>query len=138
MARALAIVVLVTVHAHVAHADGCPPAVALTGDDAAVRAVREQLDARGIADETPSCPVLRARIEQRGSLLVLAIDRVPGRAVPDGVPDGVIERAVGGPSTAATVIESWVCTGRSPCGSSRAGSMPCSRTTCASGFPRSI
>jgi hypothetical protein len=80
VARVLAIVVLVTAHAHVAHADGCPPAVALTGDDAAVRAVREQLDARGIADETPSCPVLRARIEQRGSFLVLAIDRVPGRS----------------------------------------------------------
>ena len=124
--RVLAIVVLVTASAHVARGDGCPPAVALSGDEDAVRAVREQLDTRGIAGETPSCPVLRAHLEQRGALLVIAIEGVPGRSVDargggavdarggkssearGAVPDGVIERAVSGPSTAATVIESWV------------------------------
>jgi hypothetical protein len=102
-----------------ARAGTCRPAVALTGDADAVRAVRAQLDARGIAAETPSCPAVRARIERRGALLVVGIlPRVPddGRrgapgvvpdGVPDGVPDAVIERAVGEPATAATVIESW-------------------------------
>jgi len=78
--------------------------------------------------------VLRAHLEQRGALLVIAIEGVPGRSVDargggtveargtgavdarggksgearGAVPDGVIERAVSGPSTAATVIESWV------------------------------
>ena len=117
--------------AGVARAGTCPPAVALTGDADAVRAVRAQLDARGIAGETPSCPAVRARIERRGALLVVGIlprapddgpgaasgagpgvgpDAVPGGVpgvVPDVVPDVVIERAVGEPATAATVIESW-------------------------------
>src|SRR5262249_23686550 len=101
----------------------CPPAVALTGDADAVRAVRAQLDARGIAGETPSCPAVRARIERRGALFVVGIlprapDDGPGAApgaVPDGVPgvgpgvvaDAVSGRAAGEPATAATVIESW-------------------------------
>ncbi|HEX3763001.1 MAG TPA: hypothetical protein VHW23_30100 [Kofleriaceae bacterium] len=91
----------------VAHAGTCPPAVALTGDADAVRAVRAQLDARGIVDENPGCPVVRARIERRGALLVVGItpgaprDAAPGPAV------GTIERAVGEPATAASVIESW-------------------------------
>ncbi len=95
-----------------ARAGTCPPAVALTGDADAVRAVRAELDARGIAGETPSCPVLRARIERRGALLVVGIapdadgPEAP-RAVPGAVPGAVIERAVGEPATAATVIESW-------------------------------
>jgi hypothetical protein len=108
--------------APIARAGTCPPAVALTGDAEAVRAVRAQLDARGIAGETPSCPVVRARIERRGALLVVGIERpagpnaVPGAPVDppggrDGVPGAgpgaVIERAVGEPATAATVIESW-------------------------------
>ncbi len=102
-----------------ARAGTCPPAVALTGDADAVRAVRAQLDARGIAGETPSCPAVRARIERRGALLVVGIlprtpDDGPGAgsgvgpgAGPELVPEAVIERAVGEPATAATVIESW-------------------------------
>jgi hypothetical protein len=109
--------------AGLARAGTCPPAVALTGDADAVRAVRAQLDARGIAGETPSCPAVHARIERRGAQLVVGIlprapDDGPGAArdvvsdvvrggVPDAVPDVVIERAVGEPATAATVIESW-------------------------------
>jgi hypothetical protein len=98
-----------------ARAGTCPPAVELTGDADAVRAVRAELDARGIAGETPSCPAVRARIERRGPLLVVGI--VPGAperpaggpgAVPGAVvPGPVIERTVGEPATAATVIESW-------------------------------
>ena len=105
--------VLVTAHAPV-RADSCPPAVALTGDDAAVRAVREQLDARGIAGETPSCPVLRAQLERRGAQLIVRIERpaaageVAGPAPAAGAPGAMVERTVGGPATAATVIESWV------------------------------
>jgi hypothetical protein len=100
------------VGASAARAEACPPAVALTGDEDAVRAVRDQLDARGIAGETPSCPVLRARIERRGELLVVAIERPTGPAAASGAVTGAatgaaIERAVGGPATAATVIESW-------------------------------
>lgn len=91
----------------VAHA-ACPPAVALTGDAEAVRAVREQLDARGIAGETPSCPVLRAQIERRGAQLVVAVADSPADRGPGHMPGPIIERAVGGPATAATVIESWV------------------------------
>lgn len=140
-----------------ARGGACPPAVALTGDEEAVRAVRDQLDARGIAGETPSCPVLRARIERRGELLVVAIERPTGPAAASGaaiasspgsaraagadagaraagagvvvagvpapgaavarpgahagaataVTTLVIERTVGEPATAATVIESW-------------------------------
>jgi hypothetical protein len=102
------------------HAGACPPAVELTGDADAVRAVRAELDARGITSETPSCPAVRARIERRGALLVVGIvpdaperpaggpGAVPGAgAVPGPVPSPVIERAVGEPATAATVIESW-------------------------------
>ncbi|TMQ15183.1 MAG: hypothetical protein E6J90_25790 [Deltaproteobacteria bacterium] len=92
----LPIVVLVTVPT--ARAGACPPAVALAGDPELVRAVRDQLDARGIAPELPSCPAVRARIEHRGAVLVVGIDRADGPA---------IERAVTGPATAATVIESW-------------------------------
>jgi hypothetical protein len=114
--RVLVIMVLVTSHAHVARGDGCPPAVALTGDDAAVRAVRAQLDARGIAGETPSCPALHAALVRRGAQIIVSVERgaragmpaaVPG-GEPGDVPGDVIERAVGEPVTAATVIESWV------------------------------
>jgi len=83
---------------HVARAAPCPPAVALTGDDAVVSAVRAQLGARGIAPETSRCPGIRARVERRGAGLVVGVDG------PDGV---AIERAVGEVATAATVIESW-------------------------------
>lgn len=103
--------------AQVARAGGCPPAVALTGDEDAVRAVRAQLDARGIAGDTPSCPVVRARIERRGALLVVGIEPAGGAAGAVPAPPGAdlagaaprerIERAVGEPATAATVIESW-------------------------------
>jgi len=92
----VALVVLVT--AHVARAEPCPPAVALTGDDALVGVIRELLEARGITHETPRCPAIRARVERRGPLLVVGTDG------PDGVP---IERAVTEAATAATVIESW-------------------------------
>lgn len=109
-ALTLALPALVPGAGRLARAGTCPPAVALTGDADAVRAVRAQLDARGIAGETPSCPAVRARIERRGALLVIGIlprapDDAPG-AGPDAGPD-VIERAVGEPATAATVIESW-------------------------------
>jgi hypothetical protein len=50
LASALAIAALG--RAHPARAEPCPPAVALTGDDDAVAAVRAQLDARGIGPET--------------------------------------------------------------------------------------
>ena len=92
----VALEVLLT--AHVARAEPCPPAVALTGDEALVGAVRELLGARGITHETPRCPAIRARVERRGPLLVVGTDG------PDGVP---IERAVTEAATAATVIESW-------------------------------
>ena len=103
--RVLAILLIT---ARVARAGTCPPAVALTGDDDTVRAVREQLAARGITGETPSCPALRAQIERRGAQLVVrmvpaAQPGVPGRGIGPG-----IERVIGGPQTAATVIESWV------------------------------
>jgi hypothetical protein len=44
--------------------------------------------------------VVRARIERRGALLVVGI-------LPGATPGATIERAVGEPATAATVIESW-------------------------------
>ena len=96
MVRLLAFVVLVT--AHVAQAEPCPPAVALTGDEALVAPIRELLGARGIAPEIPRCPAVRARVERRGPVLVVGI------AGPDGTP---IERSVTEIATAATVIESW-------------------------------
>jgi len=93
-------IALAVLHAaHAARAGACPPAAALSGDADAVRAVRDQLDARGIADETPRCPAVRARIERRGAQLVVGIERPAGAG---------IERSVGEPATAATVIESWV------------------------------
>ena len=85
---------MVLATAHVAWAEPCPPAVALTGDDALVGAIRELLGARGITHETPRCPAIRARVERRGPLLVVGIDG------PDGVP---IERSVTEAATAATV-----------------------------------
>jgi hypothetical protein len=91
------VVVVTTSGAQPARAQPCPPAVALTGEPATVTAVRELLEARGILGETPSCPAVHARIERRGGGLVVAVDG----------PDGAIERAVGEPATAATVIESW-------------------------------
>lgn len=131
----IAVAVLATPHVgHAGRAGGCPPAVALTGDPAAVRAVRAQLDARGIADETPRCPAVHARVERRGAMLVVGlvagapglagIDR-PGHApgappapgatpgaspapgAPPWPPGETIERTVSEPATAATVIESW-------------------------------
>lgn len=84
--------------AHVARAEPCPPAVALTGDDALVPAVRALLGARGITPGTPRCPAVRATVERRGGVLVVGVDG------PDGAP---IERAVTELATAATVIESW-------------------------------
>ncbi|HEX7837713.1 MAG TPA: hypothetical protein VF469_09635 [Kofleriaceae bacterium] len=98
----VALAVLAT--AHSARAGTCPPAVALTGDAADVRAVRVELDARGIADETPSCPAVHARIERHGAQLVVGIDRSEGGP---GAPAAAIERAVSEPAIAATVIESW-------------------------------
>lgn len=89
---------MVLVAAPTAQAAPCPPAVALTGDDALVTAIGELLGARGIAHETPRCPVVRAKVERRGAWLVVGIDG------PDGVP---IERTVTETATAATVIESW-------------------------------
>ena len=94
----LALVVIVTLSgAKPARAQPCPPAVALTGEQVAVTAVRDLLEAPGIAGETPSCPAVHARVERRGAALVVGVDG----------PDGAIERTVTGPSTAATVIESW-------------------------------
>jgi hypothetical protein len=92
------LVLLVVVTARVAQAEPCAPAVALTGDDALVTAVRALLGARGITHETPRCPAVRATLERRGGLLVVGVDG------PDGVP---IERSVSEAATAATVIESW-------------------------------
>ena len=86
------------VSAPFAVAQACPPSVALSGDDALVRTVGDLLAARGITAPTTRCPAVRARVERRGAQLV-----VDG----DG-PDGArIERAVGEPATAASVIESW-------------------------------
>jgi len=103
VARVVTFTLALLLAAHAARGS-CPPAAALTGDADAVRAVRDQLDARGIADETPRCPVVRARIDRRGGLLVVGIERPAG-----GAPAGsAIERSVGEPATAATVIESWV------------------------------
>jgi hypothetical protein len=81
-----------------ARAGACPPAVALTGDEALIMPIRELLDARGITDATPPCPAVRARVERRGSLLVVGTDG------PGGAP---IVRSVTAAATAATVIESW-------------------------------
>jgi hypothetical protein len=89
---------MVFVTAQLARAEPCPPAVALTGDDGLVRAVREQLGARGIAGETSRCPAVHARVQRRGALVVVGVDG------PDGVP---VERADAEVATAATVIESW-------------------------------
>jgi len=91
-------VIFLLVTAPLATAHACPPSVALTGDDALVRTIRDLLEARGIAPPTTRCPAVRARVERRGALLVVDGDG------PDGAP---IERAVGEPSTAASVIESW-------------------------------
>src|SRR5262249_32378509 len=76
-----AVVMLATSGGRMTHAGICPLAVALSGEPIAVRAVRDQLDARGIADETPSCPAVRARIERRGAALVVGIDRPGGPAI---------------------------------------------------------
>jgi len=111
--RVLAILLIAV---RVARAGSCPPAVALTGDDDAVRAVRDQLAARGITGETPSCPALRAQVERRGAQLVVRMVQagqsgVPARRAEGGSEDGAegrIERVIGEPQTAATVIESWV------------------------------
>lgn len=92
----LATFLLVTAPLAIAHA--CPPSVALTGDAALVRTIRDLLSARGIAAPTTRCPAVRARVERRGAQLVVDGDG------PDGAP---IERAVGEPATAASVIESW-------------------------------
>jgi len=92
------LVVLLFVTAPLARAQACPPAVALTGDEALVSAIRDLLDARGIAAPTTQCPAVRARVERRGAQLVVGGDG------PDGAP---IERSVGEPATAASVIESW-------------------------------
>jgi hypothetical protein len=89
---------MVLVTAQLARAEPCPPAVGLTGDDGLVRAVQEQLGARGITSESPRCPAVHARVERRGALVVVGTDG------PDGAP---IERAVAEIATAATVIESW-------------------------------
>lgn len=103
MHRLLALLVIVS--AQLAHAEPCPPAATLTGDDDLVRAIRALLGARGIADETPRCPAVRARVERRGAWLVVGVER-PGSAQA-GSPGGVIERSVSEVATAATVIESW-------------------------------
>jgi hypothetical protein len=84
--------------ARVAHAEPCPPSVALSGDAGLVTAVGDLLGARGIARDTPRCPMVRAHVERRGPLVVVGIDG------PDGAP---IERSVTELATAATVIESW-------------------------------
>jgi hypothetical protein len=84
--------------AQVAAAEPCPPAVALTGDEALVTAVRSLLGTRGIVRDTPRCPAVHARVERRGAVLVVGVDG------PDGAP---IERSVSELATAATVIESW-------------------------------
>jgi hypothetical protein len=99
------LVLLVIVTAQLARAEPCPPAATLTGDDDLVRAIRALLGARGIADETPRCPAVRARVERRGAWLVVGVER-PGGA-PGGAPGGLIERSVSEVATAATVIESW-------------------------------
>lgn len=99
MVRLLVVAALVFGYrAQIAHAEPCPPSVALTGDEALVTAVRDLLGARGIARDTPRCPAVRARVERRGALLVVGIEG------PDGAP---IERSVSEVATAATVIESW-------------------------------
>jgi hypothetical protein len=84
--------------AQVAQAEPCAPAVALTGDEVLVTAVRSLLGTRGIARDSPRCPAVHARVERRGAVLVVGIDG------PDGAP---IERSVSEVAIAATVIESW-------------------------------
>ena len=106
------VLAMLLIAVRVARAGSCPPAVALSGDDDAVRAVRDQLAARGIAGETPSCPALRAQVERRGAQLVVRMVQagqpgVPAHGSDDGA-EGGIERVIGEPQTAATVIESWV------------------------------
>jgi hypothetical protein len=96
MHRLLPFVAIVT--AQLARAEACPPAVALTGDDALAKAVRDLLVRRGINDETPTCPAVHARIERRGPLLVVGTEGAGGAPV---------ERVVAELATAATVIESW-------------------------------
>jgi hypothetical protein len=93
-----ALVVGLGYRAQLARAEPCPPAVALTGDEGLVAAVRDLLGARGIAHDTPRCPAVRARVERRGGAVVVGIDG------PGGAP---IERSVSELATAATVIESW-------------------------------
>lgn len=83
----------------VADAEPCGPAVALDGDPAAVAAIGERLNARGIATTPSTCPAVRTRIERRGELFAIGV------ADADGV---LIERVVSDPGTAATVIESFV------------------------------
>lgn len=87
-----------TVLASAARADACP-AVDLAGEPALVAVIAGELGARGIGDaEGAACAPLRAAVEWRGPLLVIAID--DGGAAP-------LERVVRDPATAATVIESF-------------------------------
>lgn len=85
--------------AGVAHADPCPPAVAIEGEPTAAAAIRDRLRARGIAADSAACPGVRTRVERRGDLFVIGVVGA------DGIP---VERVVGDPGTAATVIESFV------------------------------
>jgi hypothetical protein len=87
--RLLALLLIAS--ARIARAEPCPPAVALTGEEALVGAIRDMLGARGIVQETPRCPAVHAKVERRGTWLVVDI------AGPDGVP---IERSVTEAATA--------------------------------------
>jgi hypothetical protein len=81
-----------------AGAEPCPPAVALAGDPSLIEGIGEVLSARGIALDPAGCPAVQARVERRGDELVIDVDRADGSSV---------ERVVGEPATAATVIESF-------------------------------
>ncbi len=76
----------------------CPTVVQLEGEAALTAQITRRLIDRGLSSPLlPGCPVLRARLEQRGSLLAVTIIEELRRA----------DRVVADLSTAATLIESW-------------------------------
>lgn len=93
MRSPLALLATLAALAGPARAEVCPPAVTLAGDAALLAPIAGALASRGIALDRPECPAVAARVEARDGALVVDV--------------GGVERVVGDPATAATVIESW-------------------------------
>lgn len=97
MVSAVRILALVgTLHASVAWGAPCEHSNQIVGDPALVATVGELLARHGIANESEGCSVVRARLERRGSAIIVV-----------RVGDPEEERVVSDPATAATVIETW-------------------------------